>query len=260
MTQHKVQPTVEENAPPMGGTTYRHDAYSTIRLTNPQGGSSTLFGSDIRHDNKVCIEICRAKLERSLGRDWILPEKTILSLEMSHAQFAQFITSSGKYEGTPCTLLEAPLPGTETRMMPGIANIETKHAVLKREIREEARDSLSSMQTLVSDLQSLVGGGKPRISELKNIASMLANAIGNLPSNMEFVVGSAEEALEKATSDAKIEVEAYIAATAQRIGLNHISQLGQIENKEKSNDDGRKQTHGADHENDGRSQGVGSGR
>ena len=235
MTQHKVQPTAEENMPPMGGTTYKHDAYGIIRLTNPQGGSSTLFGSDIQHDNRVRIEICRAEVNRSLSRDWVFPKKTIVDVEMSHAQFAQFITSSGKGDGTPCTLLYAPPPGAQSSGMPAIANIETKHATLRREIRDEATRTLEFLEKQVDSLVSLVANGKPRISELKDISRSLKVTLSNLPSNMAFVVGSAEEALEKATSDAKIEVEAYIAATAQRIGLSHIRQLGQIEYKEKPN-------------------------
>ena len=119
--------------------------------------------------------------------------------------------------------------------MPAIANIETKHATFKREIRDEAMNTVEFLKKKVSTLMSLVADGKPRISELRAVSRSLENALDNFPSNMEFVVSSAEEALEKATSDAKIEVEAYIAATAQRIGLNHISQLGQIEYKEKPN-------------------------
>lgn len=235
MTRHAVQPTETENQSPIGGTSFTHDAYGTIRVTNPQGGSSTLFGSDIGHDNRVRIEICRARLDRSHGRDWIFPRETVVDVEMSHAQFAQFITSSGKGDGTPCTLIAAPSQDTRVQAMPAIANIETKHATFKREIRDEAMNTVEFLKKKVSTLMSLVADGKPRISELRAVSRSLENALDNFPSNMEFVVSSAEEALEKATSDAKIEVEAYIAATAQRIGLNHISQLGQIEYKEKPN-------------------------
>ena len=235
MTRHAVQPTETENQSPIGGTSFTHDAYASIRLTNPQGGSSTLFGSDIGHDNRVRIEICRARLDRSHGRDWIFPRETVVDVEMSHAQFAQFITSSGKGDGTPCTLIAAPSQDTRVQAMPAIANIETKHATFKREIRDEAMNTVEFLKKKVSTLMSLVADGKPRISELRAVSRSLENALDNFPSNMEFVVSSAEEALEKATSDAKIEVEAYIAATAQRIGLNHISQLGQIEYKEKPN-------------------------
>lgn len=51
---------------------------------------------------------------------------------------------------------------------------------------------------------------------------------------MAFAVQSAEEALEKATSDAKIEVESYVQMTAQRLGLKHINELAQLEHKEKA--------------------------
>ena len=59
---------------------------------------------------------------------------------------------------------------------------------------------------------------------------LLQSATG-LPGSLDFVVKSAEEALEKATSDAKIEVEAYIGSVAQRIGLKSINQLAQLEDK-----------------------------
>jgi hypothetical protein len=231
--RNATQPTVTDNASHLCGVTLTHDAYGVIRLTNQQGGSSTLFGSDIGHSNRVCIEICRAKLERSLNRDWVYPLKPILSLEMSHAQFAQFIMSSGKYNGTECTLTAAPPPGALICDMPAIANIETKHATFRREIQEGAAKELALLRKQVTDLAELVASGKPKITELRSIINSMLNSITNLPPNMAYVVSSAEEALEKATSDAKIEVEAYIAATAQRIGLTHIKQLGQIENKEK---------------------------
>lgn len=50
------------------------------------------------------------------------------------------------------------------------------------------------------------------------------------PRNMDYSVKAAEEALEKAMSDAKIKVEVYINATVRHLGLGlkHISQLPQI--------------------------------
>lgn len=208
---------------------YDHPAYGVITLTNPQGGDSTLFGSDIGHNQRMCITIHRAQLKRDLNRDWIHSKNQIIEVEMSHAQFAQFITSQGKGDGTPCTLRWMKGEGA----VPGIAKIETKHDTFRREIHDAARKRLESIEKEIAKLGEMIESGKLPKKELRELHANLRRQADYLPGTMEFVVKSAEEALEKATSDAKIEVESYIAMTAQRLGLKSIEELARLENKEK---------------------------
>jgi len=208
---------------------YNHPAYGVITLTNPQGGDSTLFGSDIGHNQRMCIRVHHAELKRDLNHDWIHTTGEIIEVEMSHAQFAQFITSQGKGDGTPCTLRWMKGEGA----VPGIAKIETKHDTFRREIHDAARKRLESIEKEIAKLGEMIESGKLPKKELRELHANLRRQADYLPGTMEFVVKSAEEALEKATSDAKIEVESYIAMTAQRLGLKSIEELARLENKEK---------------------------
>lgn len=208
---------------------YDHPAYGVITLTNPQGGDSTLFGSDIGHNQRMCITIHRAQLKRDLNHDWIHTTGQIIEVEMSHAQFAQFITSQGKGDGTPCTLRWMKGEGA----VPGIARIETKHDTFRREIHDAARKRLESIEKEIAKLGEMIESGKLPKKELRELHANLRRQVDYLPGTMGFVVKSAEEALEKATSDAKIEVESYIAMTAQRLGLKSIEELARLENKER---------------------------
>jgi hypothetical protein len=212
---------------------FTHDAFGTITMTTVTGGDkSTLFGSDLGHNQCVRISIQRASLSRDLSHDWIHGEsRPIVEFEMSHAQFAQFITSQGQGCGTPVTLRYAPEPGTDTETMPGIRKIETKHETFRREIQQSAAEQTAKVSAALADLQAMADNGKINMKEFRAALHTAKCQIGNLPTNLAYTVRSAEEALEKATSDAKIEVEAFVNATAQRLGLSHISQLGQIENK-----------------------------
>jgi|GEM_PF-1119597 len=211
---------------------FNHDAFGTVTMTVTRGGDSTLFGSDLGHGDRVCIKVQRAERKRNLNRDWIHGDcRPMVEFEMSHAQFAQFITSQGNGSGTPCTLRQAPERGTSIREMPGIKNIETKHETFRREIADASRKRLEAIKRKVDELGDLIESGKLPKSQLRELHKELHREASYLPGTMEFVVKSAEEALEKATSDAKIEVESYIAMSAQRIGLKHISQLAQLENK-----------------------------
>lgn len=223
-------PSKEARQAVTGGDTYRHDAFATINMSVITGGHSTLFGSDLKHDQRIRISIQRATLDRNLCNDWIhgsgQPTNHLVTFEMSHTQFAQFITSNGNGSGTPVTLRYAAAPGTPIQEMPGIKNIESKSEVFKREIKDSAKKQLQSLQEGVDRLGAMFESGKVSIKEAREIHKNLTIQMGNLPSNMAFVVDQAEEALEAAQMAAKIDVEAYIDHAARRIGLDNLGQLG----------------------------------
>ena len=134
-----------------GGETHTHEAFGTVVLTMPQGGGMqgmSLFGSDIGHHQCISIEIHRAELTRDLGRDWIRSRELVAKVAMSHAQFAQFITSAGNGSGTPCTIRYAVPSGTSLEEMAPIAKIESKHETHRREIRQSANEQINKVQAL----------------------------------------------------------------------------------------------------------------
>ena len=206
---------------------FSHPAYGVVILSHVHGGGGNVFGSDIGHLGRMRISVRRATLHRHLNRDWIHGHgQELLDFEMTHAQFAEFITGVGKGEGTPITLRRA--PETHAVSVPGIAKIESKNDTFRREIRDAAIEKLDKMRAEVVRLVDLIESGKTPRAELRDIAANLARHVGQLPGNLEFVVSSAEEALEKATTDAKIEVEAFIGAKAKQLGLESIQQLAQL--------------------------------
>ena len=229
MARLEQEPTVSEGrigaCEPHG--VFQHPAYGTITMTTRTGGGGTLFGSDLGHNQRIAIKISTAKLHRDLHHDWIHSDKQLIELEMSHAQFAQFITSNGNGSGTPVTITWLKDVGS----IPAIKNLQTKHETHRQEIHNSAREAADSMAKNVAKLGAMIESGKLGKKELRELWHTLKCQVDNLPSNMEFAVKSAEEALEKATSDAKIEVESYVQMTAQRLGLKSISDLAQLADK-----------------------------
>lgn len=216
------------------GDIHKHEAFGTIVMSVPQGGGingMNLFGSDIGHHQCISIKIHRAELNRDLNRDWISTSSLLTSIEMSHAQFAQFITSAGNGSGTPCTIRYCAPANTPIEEMSPIAKIESKHETHRREIKESATEQIQKVQNSLDELQTMADSGKVSVKELRAILHSAKCHLQNLPANLEFTVKSAEVALEKATSDAKIEVESYIQMTANRIGLKSIADLSSIEAK-----------------------------
>lgn len=207
---------------------YNHPAFGTITMTIPQGNRrDSLFGSDIGHTSCIRIQIDRAELHRDLNHDWIHQRDHLLEFEMSHAQFAQFITSAGNGGGTPITLRWT----EKDKQLPAIKKIETKHDTFRREINRSAAERLEMMEKWVGSLGAMLDSGKIGKNGLREIHKELKRHVEQLPGTMDFVVKSAEEALEKATSDAMIQIESYVQMTANRIGLKRIEELAAIEDK-----------------------------
>lgn len=214
------------------GERHRHEAFGVLTMTTIQGGDGEkLFGSDLPHRQRIRISLHRAVLDRSLHRDWAHDEKMIACVEMSHAQFAQFITSNGSGAGTPCTIRYAPTDGASIEEMAPIAPLETKHETLRREIKESAAQDIQKVSDALAALEEMASNGKVSLKTLKEKLHSARCHLTNLPSNLSYAVKSAEEALEKATSDARIEIESYVQMTANRLGLQSISELARIENK-----------------------------
>lgn len=228
MSRPTIKPTVTQDASghKSGADTFAHPAFGVAVLTQRGGGTGKLFGSDIQHQGTMAICIKTAELDRHLGRDWIHGRETVVDLEFTHAQFAQFITGVGKGDGTPCTLRYRATGPIE--QMPEIAHLEEKFETHKREIREMAAKSIAGMKATVAKLEELNKGGSIPKNIFKGLMHDLKCQMDNIPSNMAFTVSSAEETLEKATAHAKIEVESFVSMKAQQLGLKHISQLNQI--------------------------------
>lgn len=226
-------PSKEVDAGVCGGDTYKHDAFGTISMTVVQSGGDghAMFGSDLRHTQAIRITVQRAQLVRNLSYDRIDGKgsrgaNSLVTFEMSHAQFAQFITGGSMGAQTPVTLCYAPAPGTPVIQMPGIKNIETKAEVFQREVKDSAKKQLAEIKAEIDRLGAMLASGKVGVKEAREIHRQLEISVSNLPGNMAFVVSQAEEALEKGQMAAKLEIEAYVKTHAHRLGMNDIQANG----------------------------------
>ena len=227
--RNSQQPTLSENSTE-DDQIYTHPAYGLITMTTRTGGNQTLFGSDIGHNQSISIKIALAEHSRHLSSDWNHGIQTICEFHMSHAQFARFITSGGNGNGTPITLELYRDESGNSFHVPTIEKIQTKHETHHQEIKNSCAKAIKNAQDKIAELEILIAG-KPTKKQLLEAIKSLESTVNNMPSTVSFTVKQAEKALEKATSDAMIEVESCITMSATRIGLKHINDLARIENK-----------------------------
>ena len=231
MTKQVIMPTATDGT--FAGdskTRYDHPAFGKVVLSHTTG-NVTLFGSDVVNHGSMCISLYRAHLDRHLNSDYVGEDQIICQFELSAAQFAQFITSQGSGSGTPCTLSYGPAVDAKIVNYPAIEKIESKMDMHRREVRESASEQINKIKKSFDAVNALMDSPSIPKKAMKEALFDLKCMIDNTPSNMESSVASAEKALEKAVSDAKIEIESYVGLNTRRLGIKSLEQLGQIASK-----------------------------
>jgi hypothetical protein len=203
---------------------YEHPAYGLVGMSIVTGGGGHLFASDINHNQRVRIQIKRARHERDLSTDWYHGKgRRLIEIELSHAQFSEFITSSNRGEGVPCTITE--IAGD---MVPAIEPVENKKEMLKREVHAAAHKRMAAARKDVRKLGELIESGKLSKTALRDLHKSLDGIIGGLPNHIEFIVDMGQEAMEHLVTHAKIEIEATVAAQVRKLGLEAAHKAGII--------------------------------
>jgi len=203
--------------------TFEHPAFGMIGVRVTTGGDPHLFGSDIKHNQRISITIKTARHKRNLSNDWYHAQKELIQVELSHSQFAEFITTPNVGDGIPCTITRH-----EGRLVPSIEQVETKQEMFRREIEDSARRRLGAIGAEIAKLGALIESGKLPKGELRELYKTLARHAEQLPGSIGFVVEQGEEALEKATTAAKIDIEATIHAHVNRLGLEAAKAIGLV--------------------------------
>ncbi len=185
--------------------TTQHPSYGVITLTRRYSSrGKSLFGSAAKHEATAVVRISTATHSRKLNSNWHHADKAILEVELSLAQFAQFVMSSGQGEGTPCTLT----------YRQGIGYIEECPPVNTREVFEgELNDYLNSMKVKVHELESEVAKlvEKPKLSadDKRRLVSLTSNLSGTFASNLEYLKTCFQEEIDHTLNAAKIELENF---------------------------------------------------
>lgn len=208
-----IQDPVETKASMPDGKSFEHPAFGQITVHRIIG-SRALYGSDFMHHNYVRVEIHESQLNRSLSRDWHFSRKTIISVDLSEAQWASFVSSFNVGAGVPCTI--ASRDGKYVPEFP----LRDEGQEYKAEANAKLADALAKIDAAIAEVEANTAG----ISKAKREAMLgpLRRAHQQLASNLSFVAQSFAEHMETRVEKAKVEVNAYVTQTVARAGLDAL--------------------------------------
>ena len=201
-----------------------HDSYGLIGFYRTSGDPGPLFGSSIQHSNYITLRISRASRRRDLSNHWYHGRERLIELAMSATQFADLITTMGHGDGHPCTLRRV---GRE--QMPPCPEYRPREQ-FEDEFKAHCRDAMDKSADLVAAARAILA--KPTIlkSDRAELLGKLQQLEQQVRSNLPFVHGQFNEAMDKTVTEAKGEVEAFVATKIASLGIDALRQ--QIESRQ----------------------------
>ena len=185
-----------------------HESYGLISFSWAWGTERPLFGSSIKHNSMIQVEIKEALLRRDLSMDWTLTGKTLLVGVMSPSQFADLITHPNQGTGTPLTLEY--VYGDESRREP--PPFEDKRSQFVSELAEH-------MAVVVDQLKDLRAEAKTQKAKQK-----INLIIQQVEKNTPFVEEQFDRQMDRTVLEAKAEVESFISQRLRDVGVAALTE------------------------------------
>ena len=208
------EPTVDERGDE------RHPAYAVMQVRRVSG-HQVMFGSELVHDHYVSVTVDRASVKRDLNRDWVHPDnEPLLTFSMSLNQWAQAIASIGLGTGTQVTLTRV-----DEQAVPEIPHAPRIQKNVD-EVRQVTAESLKKVAEAADLLETIIAGGKPRITELRAALARLRSAVHGAPERAAFAVTSLGEAAETIKENTQADMEARLALMLDQLPADMRGMLG----------------------------------
>lgn len=218
-----IEIEIKENSSGLRRETYRHPAFGMVSFSRVMGGDNVLFGSSIKHNDRIQLKIKHGEQDRALHDDHYYGRKTIIEIEMSYSQFAECISAMNVGDGVPCTIRYTEKEG----YVPAIEESNSKREQFRNEFGDTIAKAMEQVQNQINQIQESINNKKNLgVKDRKEIISQLQQVKYNIGCNLDFCVEQFDEQMDKSTMEAKGEIEAFCQNK-----INSIAQAALVEKK-----------------------------
>jgi len=181
-----------------------HPSYGCVRISRVSGNIGRLYGSSLRdHHASIRLEIAPSKWTHHLNQDWFHGSlRPHIEVEMSAAQFAEAITTLNHASGVPCTVRH--LEGKRVEDPP---DLETEVEQIKSNFKAETEDMVATMTERRAEIEKLTAKLPEKSKQAIRIA--LDVILGQVTSNLPFIINQFDRATTRVVTAAKAEIEAF---------------------------------------------------
>lgn len=190
---------------PINAERHTHPSYGSLCFSRISGGDPNLFGTSIKHHDKINLVLRSCEYDRGLHHNWYLPKQELFKVEMSYTQFVELITHMNMYEGVPVTIKH--IMGERTPPVPYYNPVE----VHKKEFEEHVDKTYEKAQKLITKVSEKFAEKKSfNKKDQEEIMSMLHSISMEIGSNQKYQIDCFQEQMEKTVTESKGEIEAFV--------------------------------------------------
>ena len=194
-----------------------HESYGMVRIGRISGGDGRFFGSHIRCNNYITIEVSEAEIKNDLGRDWFFPKKKKISVKLTPTQFSELITTTNG-SGVPCTVEE--FNGKRLQPIPEDDKTEAYKAV--EYFKERMSKFDDEIQKFDIELEEILEKKTINKDDRKKLKDQLSRMHQEVAGNIPFYMEQFNDSANKIVSQAKSEVDAFTTHIIKKAGLEAI--------------------------------------
>lgn len=206
--------------------TFAHESYGMVGLCRANG-AGRLFGSSLnRHHSTIRLRVVRAERKRSLSQDWFHARgPSVVEIELSAAQFAEFVTTPNVGDGVPCTI--------RTIGSARMGDPPDEHTTEVEEIRVGIGEQMGAiakrLDVFTSEVDVALEAKSLTRESRDKIRRSVAKFVQEVRSNVPFIIDQLHEAAEKTVTAAKAEADAWLTRTVLRAGLKALGAASESE-------------------------------
>lgn len=185
-------------------TVFEHPSFGVAKLVQYTGGSKH-FMSPINTLGGIKMTIETAELHHSpSGHDRVYGRKQLIEIEMSLTQWAEFIMSTGKGSGVPCTLSYFNGIDIDNCVLP------TAEERIEVSARKGMKQAVAELEALWKELEpELAGPGSISAGRKKEIHDKLRRGLRGLTETPPYLMRVFREYMDTAMTHAKSEFAHY---------------------------------------------------
>lgn len=201
---------------------YTHPSYAIITSSRiSRGQNCAMFGTSLKTNHPIRIEIRPAELRRDLNHDWYHGKRLpFIEIEMSEGQWAQFVSSMNVGEGTPCTVKH--LNGEAIDNPPFI----NKLTEFQDEFQKSMEEMSTELETVVEDVVEMLQTKKNiNKTDRQMMLRKIDKFVMNIKANMPYVAEKFGDQMEKVVDEAKNQINTHYQNIIVKTGMDKIAEL-----------------------------------
>lgn len=195
-----------------------HPSYGKIAFNRTNSNGTEFFGSELKQDNYVSLEIHNAEVIRDLSCDrYYTNGPTLVRVRLSSAQFAELITSMNVGSGVCCTIERL-----DGKKVEEYCAQESRKEFVHNEFKQRMKQFSNQLTQKQKEAKELINKKTLSKEDMRLLNNYIEWLTQEISSNIPYFAECFQETMDTVLHEAKLELENALQHKISALGLNEL--------------------------------------